>query len=686
MELDNFRHTSTQQEPRHESEEREAFMGEEQEADDAPANDLSGISSHPHPDYSHAADSAHTQADLADTGSGLNHNLFTGSQSHGPLGSNGFSWNNGAQYSHIGVLQGAPVYSSNGDVAAAPWISPWLRLPFITAAVLVTVAIMGAIIGMSIYSAKNHGLVDVRTTDNGQQLFTFQVGISMLWTFLPALLLQGYSLMYGAVVKAACARQPFVELLKNDDDGAAPEKSILLDYGSWIPPWAIIKALQYGHLMLFWTQLVSLFATLLLGPIGSHLFQAASIPQDQPVTFTQSSHFDDDGFDVVTGLSSALDVASATKLYGALLIPWTTNNTSLLPFETSRFANPGQLANISAQTRAYATYLDCMPLGPENYALAYDTSLDAWYFSANDRGCNFGGSSQVLFTSGLLATEKTFAETYRADCDNSVGSSRIILAIALNEKGSTQQFTNASVVSCIPSYNVIEGRAQLVYTESSTFDLVSYKTMQNNTLARPVFANSFESEIAQPRVVAVSDEQATKLGDIVVQYAQKRSPTNYLDGTLLTEAMQAIVTTTFNVMVQTMLVQPGDAKQIEGSITQQKTRLIVVLPVAYTILGTLLVVCIALVWAFWYTSRYDIAQFEECKGLVGPAVILYNGALNAEVANSKLVSHDGRIAEDIAYDLVHSQRVGWKIEQWPDPRRAVLTTTTKARPVRWFRS
>ena len=99
----------------------------------------------------------------------------------------------------------------------------------------------------------------------------------MLWTFLPTLLLQGYGLLYGAVVKAACARQPFVELLKHKNDGAAPEKSILLDYKSWILPWAVIKALKYGHFMLFWAQLASLLAQLVLGPLSSHLFQAASI-------------------------------------------------------------------------------------------------------------------------------------------------------------------------------------------------------------------------------------------------------------------------------------------------------------------------------------------------------------------------------------------------------------------------
>lgn len=536
------------------------------------------------------------------------------------------------------------------------------------------------------FSATHQGIANAPRKDADRNLFSFEIGMSILWTFLPALLFQAYGFAYAAIVKAACARQPFVELLKNEEDGAAPEKSILLDYSSWILPVAIFKALKLGHFMLFWAQLVSLITQLVLGPIGSHLFDTKPILRQQSIGIVQDSVFDDSAFDAVAGLSNVLDIVSASKLYEAPPLPWITDDASLLPFRLAQPLPPTQVANACVQTQAYSLGLDCRTLSPPAFRLVHNASEGIWHFGASDRNCDFGTDAGILFVSDNTGAVSSIAQTYRASCDHDAGTSRIIVVAALRDSASANGFSNVSVVSCIPSYQSIDGEADVTYTGASGMVLQSYTAKNRTTLSNTLFGPSFENQVVQTSITGSGTEFSTKAGSDILQLAKKQTPTTYVnDAEVFTNATKTILTSAFNNMVQTFLVQPGGPKQLTGSISRSQSRLIVVLPVAYTILGVLTAVWLALIWIYHYTHRYREAQFEESKGLVGPAVLLCNSALNAEVARRKPLTMDGRIGEGMAYDFRHSKRVGWKIEHWPYPRRTVLVSTPKARHVSWFR-
>lgn len=236
------------------------------------------------------------------------------------------------------------------------------------------------------------------------------------------------------------------------------------------------------------------------------------------------------------------------------------------------------------------------------------------------------------------------------------------------------------------SYQDNTGIATLTYTGANNMVLRSYDLTQQATLDNPLFAPNFESQVCQTSVTNIQNEQATKLGDYILGYAKKQDPQAYLSNDdVFVNATKTILQSAFNVMVQTILVQPSDARELQGNITRPQSRLIVVLPVAYTILGILLAVDLALLWAWHYTYRYKEAQFEESTGLMGAAILLYGSDLNAEIGRRKATTGDGKIGEDVSYDLRHGQRLGWKIEHWPYPRRTKLVSTQKARPVRLFR-
>lgn len=585
------------------------------------------------------------------------------------------------EFPNQALAQSLDHHSSN-EGYPRPWLSRWLKWYTLFAGVAITIIMQGAVIGLSIWSAKNNGIRPVN--DKGGKLIVFiDFGIGLSWTFVPTFVFQLYSLTLALIVQETCARQPYVELMRDNIDGAPAEKSVLLDYASWIPPWAVVKAVKYGHWMLACGMTVSLMVQLVVTPFASHLFDTLVTQRPRNIKIPQTTIFDTgvNGFGPRSDLSPILDIVAATKIYGGMPIAWTTDNATLLPLDLSAYEAESGPANISVRTELLSLLPDCRALSPSEYSLGWSQEMDSIMFSAEDRYCPL---APVIYTSSITGYTVYYAETYQVPCSNAANTSRIMIGAALNENESKVEFSNTTAVSCITTYYEGSGIAEISITNGAP-TLMSFSTLQTQpTYTRPIFAQNFESQISQPRIVDESGvNSASKFGSLIVEYARHNRPDTFFNGDSMVNATTTILASTFNIMAQRFLVQPGGETMVEGIEYREQTRLRVVLPVAYTILGILTLVWLELIWMHIYTSNHFSSQYEEPRALVGAAAVLCGSALNDDVNREKALTVTGEVANRIVYSW-RDERKGWKFDRWDEPRKAAIVKTDHERPLRWF--
>lgn len=244
---------------------------------------------------------------------------------------------------------------------------------------LVTVFLIGAVIGLAVFSRNNHGIAsaDLSLEVSTSVIPDFEIGIGLLWTFLPVLIFEIYALTVAAVVKAAAVRQPYIELREQGENqhwGAAAEKSILLDYQSYWPPLAPVKALRYNHYMLAFGFTIMLLLNLILTSLASHLFFATSISLSRGVdvqrAFTFASPLNDDAFGYQDSLTPTMDIVASTLIYGDKPIAWTTLNESFLPVSLEQSKGSAAVPkNLTVPAVAYSVSMDCKVLGSTEFEL-----------------------------------------------------------------------------------------------------------------------------------------------------------------------------------------------------------------------------------------------------------------------------------------------------------------------------
>ena len=259
-----------------------------------------------------------------------------------------------------------------------------------------------------------------------------------------------------------------------------------------------------------------------------------------------------------------------------------------------------------------------------------------------------------------------------------------MLVATLDDNDSTIAFSKVTVVSCIPSYYTGRGVANLL-VDGDIATLKSYVTSDSRlAYTIPGFASVFEVQVNQPFSADITGVTlGNKLGNLILDLARHRAHKHFMDGDVLVNATQRIVKSAFNIAVQSYIVKPTGSTPVQATVYRDQTRLRVVLPVAYTILGILTLVWMELIWMRIYTSNNDAAQYEEPTALAGAAAVLCRSALMEQVAGKKALTIDGKVSEQTTEEL---KLTGWKFEHWAEPRKAAIVTTTGQREIRWFRA
>jgi hypothetical protein len=126
---------------------------------------------------------------------------------------------------------------------------------------------------------------------------------------------------------------------------------------------------------------------------------------------------------------------------------------------------------------------------------------------------------------------------------------------------------------------------------------------------------------------------ANEFGRYAYKIANKINPVSPLHPDAMASAAQMLFTTTFAVFASTSLFKPASSPlNSTGIYSTDETRLIVVSPVAYVILGVLGTVALLNIFLFYYARQKSIL-YEEPVGLLSMAGILHKSDVNTMIEN-----------------------------------------------------
>lgn len=563
------------------------------------------------------------------------------------------------------------------------WTSIWLRQNTLISLIVLTLALMIPMAVLSTLSSQRHGIASVNLNTNLVEVPTFQLDITTTWTLIPTLIVQIYVLLISAVISAAGARQPFIELRQQGSrpDGAAAEKSVFLDYQADLAPVAAARAFKYNHYMLAWSFVISMLMNIVLTALGSHLFFTAPFPAPGSIAVSKTSEFNDGGFgnSEAADLTPTISIVAATRIYDGRQIAWTTLNESIPPFSVPHLASPTRL---EVHAKAYSASLDCRVL-QSPYEFELRNTIDGWEFDIADRGCEL--NNQFFANSQLHKYGADYINTYATViCGLSAGTSRVVVVAATNPNAgngtSGSQLTNKTAVSCIPAYYAVFGTLDISIDPTKPHDPVINNFDATNIVARsprPVFADNFETQLSQPGVL--DDEAivyANDFGYIIYSYAKKLAPHAYFNGDVLEHVTQDLFTTAFAVMANRFLVQTAAVPtETRGTYFTEETRLVVVGPVAYVFICILFFICVILAWILVYTKNHKSIQYEDMKGMVGAAAVLRHSELIRDVESIDAQGCAGKIAEEFqSQTAARIYPKGWTYESWERPNDARLVS------------
>jgi hypothetical protein len=129
----------------------------------------------------------------------------------------------------------------------------------------------------------------------------------------------------------------------------------------------------------------------------------------------------------------------------------------------------------------------------------------------------------------------------------------------------------------------------------------------------------------------VSNVDSNEFGRHVYKIASKKNSASPLLPEAIIDAAQTLFTTTFAVFTSTDLFKPTSFPlNGVGVYSVEETRLIVLSPVAYIILGVLFAAAVLNIFLFFY-ARHESMLYEEPVGLLGISGILHNSDLNTMV-------------------------------------------------------
>lgn len=478
---------------------------------------------------------------------------------------------------------------------------------------------------------------------------------------MPVLVFQLLILLVDAVVMAAGARQPYVEL----DKGAPAEKSIGLDYTSELAIKNPLTAIKLKHFTLAYSFSLMLLVNVILTALVAHLMDVTDVQTSSPRVVSQVVQFGNntilasDSFDPVFG------VVTATKLYGAQQIPWTTPDYSILPVELN---NLPKTSNFELRVTSRNVQIDCRVLNAAEFQLG--PTSNGWEAETSDRGCNF----RTTFGEALERGQTDYLRTYTQQCSAQAGLSRIIVIAAANANQAATSLTNKTAVSCSMKYYNTTGLLSLSVDPSQPQAPVINNFIPETSVLydpKPGFASSIEEQINQGTVIDPTGTiAATAFGQIILQYSQSLSENSYLEGSYLQQATEKLYRSLFAVFTNEYLIESGPTSQVKGTVHEFQSRLVVVPIVAYLVIVILAAMEVMLIRIYIYTNCNNSILYEEPKGLLGAATILRNSYLMDRVEEFGAVSSDGKVATTLS--SIDSSDETWVYTDWQTPSNARL--------------
>jgi hypothetical protein len=297
--------------------------------------------------------------------------------------------------------------------------------------------------------------------------WSFNLDLGILWTALPAAVLQLFAAWWAAIAAALALRQPFVELWRiNVDDnstrcGTPASKTILLDCAFTPSAWRWLRALRLGHTTVGATALTALALQFIAAPLGARLCATRLVPHDIPrVRVDYPFTFN---FSAVTSIEDwrpVLENDQATLVAGAAGERWTTDDFAFRPFSVytkdglplsgNDVIGPG-VYDLRANTTAHGAYVSCEDVTEQSVIELEETSSDSYgtyrvHVQGTDRGCEF----QTRFTIGLPPGEspRPFLHTKdQQDCPRTARFSRMVF-IAGRYPDTPTDLTNFKAISC----------------------------------------------------------------------------------------------------------------------------------------------------------------------------------------------------------------------------------------------
>lgn len=527
------------------------------------------------------------------------------------------------------------VPTSADHVAPKEWYPIMLHPPWLATILFAEVGLMLAIIVLNIISVRNSGFVrvnDLETLSTDIPVLNRFWSQAFLWTVFPNFIFQAYKVGWDSVVSGLMVRQPYIDLKAGS---ARAENSIMLDYRTDPSPVTGFIALWNGHRVAGCSALLGLIVSLAVVPLSAHLFEAAPVTINTSVPATYTHYYNDSAYTATTDLRSIFDTVAATRIYGGSPPPWTDAEYAFQPFSAPA-ANTGSINNLTINNIAYSAYLSCEIINSSNYIFHGNLSV-----SYDDRGCSV--SNGVPVTEGnIIATWST------EDCSAETGYSRFgLIAAQFSPTNNETHLSNISLLSCIPTYWTTPG-------------ILTVTT--NGGLIKPII-NSFSNSNASSRIdrgyAWVAFETAlheyitsspnmesyeTDIGNLIFTYSTLQlNSGSTSNATSLVISASTIFTSVFAVLASTTLFQQivGDTFiDINGTtnnastsaiFSSSQTRLFVVSPVAYIIIGVLALLSLYTIIVAIYTHTRHSILHESPVGLLSYAAILKGSDVNALV-------------------------------------------------------
>jgi hypothetical protein len=518
------------------------------------------------------------------------------------------------------------------------WLSEAVKWPSLILFGVFDIALVIAIIVLTVKSSTEHGFVTIPSTKiTAPSLgalafrdpinFNVSLDIGILWTTLPNLVFALFAAHWAWIACAIAERQPYVELRTRG--GAEARNSILLDYRVTPVVLRWRTAFKKSHNAIGAMTLLSVMLTYITAPFAARLFttQVVSVPKTIPVVY--DTEFKDSNLNRQIDWRPILNVVAATLLYQGKNIAWTNDQYAFRPF--SNHSGIPASADIEAKSTGFASYVNCALIKDYNITLKKTPSSRAGKvaISGNDRGCSFAQEFPVS------STQKTYLKsTSVVDCSAQAYYSRMVFSAGSYSSSSPNLLDDISVISCATGYHQVDGNLR-VSTLNRSPSVHSFDETSQPETSRPYYWLNFEQEILGPVTFNPQSSSSTSdMGSLILSYAQKLRPAEPLSSKALIQSISTVYTATYiNGVGFHGFSSVSKPETSTGEAFIPTTRLFVVRWVAYVILAFLLAAFFFDIWATIYVYKRPSILTEEPQGLLSVAAILHKSGLSRVITS-----------------------------------------------------